>query len=182
MAADTILYKDPSLDNFIDQLNDVNINSTCYLTVLAGPNEKDKNHFLKKISERVAELNRVDLRSIISIDEEKSFQNINDLFKSIQSGSKTLYFSHGDILSGEYTGFTYSSNRYATPQEKYLLKKIRASEKIVFLDLHDMENITPTLSRYTQKIIRFDRPNNLLGKLKQIHVHGSSFINKRQTS
>lgn len=185
MASDTISHDDDSLNSFLEQLGHIDLESSCYLVVLAGPNKSAKEAFLKKLSATAGELNAVDMRDLVSSDEQGSYKKIDALFQSLRSNHKNLYLAHADALSGEYTGFTLSSTRYATPQEKYLLKKIKVSEKIVIMDLHDFENVTSTLARNAQKIIRFDKPSsfpsNLFWKLKQIHVHGSHFTNKRES-
>ena len=167
----------------IDQLNEVNLDSSYYLMLLVGPYRAGKKKTLSKIEDKVGSFKEIDLRDVITLDEEECFKKIDELFKYIGETEKNLYFKNGDALAGEYTGFTYSSTRYATPQEKYLLKKIKSSEKLVLIDIEDFENIDKTLERMAQSAIIFDQPSSTFGKLfwklKQIHVHGHTFSNKR---
>jgi hypothetical protein len=176
-------YNSSNIDSLIDKLSDVRVDGSYYLLVLAGKYTKGKNAFLSKLSKKAGEISSVDLRSVISTNEEDAYRNLDRLFTSMDDTQKVVHLEHGDVLSGEYTGFTYSSVRYATPQEKYLLNKIQQSEKVVILDLIDKANITKSLERKAQAAIDFDEPASGLGKLfwklKQIRLNGHTFENKR---
>jgi hypothetical protein len=176
-------YQDKEVSSIIDNFDDLNLESSYYLMLVVGPNEKAREDLLPRIERKVGMYKEVDLRDIILLNEDACYKKIDELFDSIEKNRKSLLFKHGDSLAGEYTGFTYSSTRYATPQEKYLLKKIRESEKFVVIELEDFENIDKTLERYSQTIIICDKPTSAMGKffwrLKQIHVNGHTFSNKR---
>lgn len=178
-----ITHNDKKISSLIDQLGDINLDSSYYLLLFVGPYKAGKKNILSKIEKKIGSFKEIDLRDVIRLDEEACFKKIDELFSYIGETEKNLVFKHGDALAGEYTGFTYSSTRYATPQEKYLLKKINGSEKFVIIDLEEMENIDKTLERYAQSAVIFDRPSSLFGKLfwklKQFHVHGHTFANKR---
>lgn len=171
------------VNRIIDKISNINIKGTCYLLVLAGKYQKGKHNLLNEISSRFGEMNSVDMREIISTNEEETYQKIDKLFNSIPKEDKYIYLENCDVLSGEYTGFTYSTNRYATPQEKYLLNKIKSSEKVVLMDIMDMANVHHTLRRFAQEIISFESPTGLFGKLlwkvQQIRIQGHTFENKR---
>lgn len=178
-----ISHSDKKISSFIDQLDEINLDSSYYLLLLVGPYKAGKENILSRIEKKTGAFKEIDLRDVITLNEEECFKKIDELFRSIGETEKNLYFKHGDALAGEYTGFTYSSTRYATPQEKYLLKKIKTSEKLVLIDLEEFENIDKTLERMAQAAIIFDQPassfGKILWKLKQIHVHGHTFANKR---
>lgn len=176
-------YNSSDADSLIDKLSGIRVDGSYYLLVLAGRYNSGKNAFLSKLSKKAGEISSVDLRSVISTNEEESYRNLDRLFASMDDSHKVIHLECGDVLSGEYTGFTYSTVRYATPQEKYLLNKIQNSEKVVILDLKDKANITKTLERKAQVAIEFDAPSSglsrLLWKLKQIRLNGHTFENKR---
>ncbi|TVQ68098.1 MAG: hypothetical protein EA360_00705 [Balneolaceae bacterium] len=169
----------------LDRLSQIDLTSSHYMMVLAGPNQALKNEFLKNISALLGDFSEIDLRSIISIDEEESKRKTDSFFKAISKSERNILLRNGDVLAGEYTGFTYSNVRYATPQEKYLLKRIKGSEKFFILDLKETENIDMTLRRFAQSAILFTAPTSLLGRLfwalKSIRLNGHTFINKRKS-
>ena len=185
-GTDIFLHSDKNLSSFTDKLGNIDLDSSYYLLVLAGPYKTGKNDFLKKLKNKIGDFQEIDLRSLITRYEEASYEKIDNAFKYIGETEKNILLRNGDVLAGEYTGFTYSTVRYATPQEKYLLKKIRGSEKFFVLDIQEFENIDKTLERNAQTIIRFDQPVSSLGKffwkLRQIKVHGHTFANKRPPS
>jgi hypothetical protein len=171
---------------FIDSLNEVDLDASFYLLLLAGPYKAGKKSVLGRLQKKLGEFLEIDLRDVIDLNEEQCFRNIDELFEYIGETEKNLLFRHGDALAGEYTGFTYSSTRYATPQEKYLLRKINGSEKFAVIDLDDVENIDKTLERFAQTAILFNGPSSFPGKLlwrlKQVRVNGHRFSNKRPKS
>lgn len=176
-------YNSGDLKNHIKTLSSLNLEASYYLLILAGPFKKGKQRFLIELKEHVGEFQRIDLREIISANEDESFKKIDKLFTFIGETEKNILFENGDCLAGEYTGFTYSSVRYATPQEKYLLKKIIGSERFFVMDLTDPENIDKTMERISQTAVFFDEADSFFGKilwrLKQIKVNGHTFSNKR---
>ncbi len=176
-------YNDKEVSSIIDNLKDLDLDSSYYLMLVVGPYKEAREDLLPRVEEKVGMYKEVDLRDIILLNEDACYKKIDELFDSIEGNRKSIHFKHGDALAGEYTGFTYSSTRYATPQEKYLLKKIKNSEKFVVIELEDLENIDKTLERYAHTTIICDKPTSMMGKffwrLKQIHVHGHTFSNKR---
>lgn len=174
-----ISYQDKEVDSLIRKMADLDLDASYYLLLLAGKNGSAKKQVLNKLNKESMEFHTADLRDIISTVEEDAYQNIDDLFHNLPESPRHLYLENADVLSGEYTGFTYSSVRYATPQEKYLLNKIRGSERIVILEMIDKANITKALERTAQTAIECDMPSGFFSKLKQIKVHGHTFENKR---
>ncbi|MDZ7718936.1 MAG: hypothetical protein U5K72_08980 [Balneolaceae bacterium] len=178
-----ISYNDKEVSSIIDNLDDINLESSYYLMLVVGPYKEAREDLLPRVERKVGMYKEFDLRDIILLNEEKCYKKIDELFSSIEENKKSLLFRHGDALAGEYTGFTYSNTRYATPQEKYLLKKIINSEKFVVIEFEDLDSIDKTLERYAQTTIICDKPTSMMGKffwrLKQIHVHGHTFSNKR---
>lgn len=162
-----------------NELNAFKNESSGKLLVFAGKNRSDKKSFVSKLGNSVTQ---VDLRNVVSTVEEETYENLESLFNSF-SDNEVVYLQNGDVLSGEYTGNTYSFRRYSTPQEKYLLKKIEQSQTGFVLDLLDEANVTNRMERVAQAIIRFDAPegglSRLFWKLKNISVHGHTFENKR---
>lgn len=174
-----ISHQDKEVDSLVRKMANLDLDASYYLLLLAGKNRSAKKEVLDKLKKESVVFHSADLRDIISTVEEDAYQNIDDLFKSLPESPRHLHLENADVLSGEYTGFTYSSVRYATPQEKHLLNKIRGSERIVILEMLDKANITKALERTAQTAIDCDLPTGFFSKLKQITVNGHTFENKR---
>ncbi len=177
-------FAEEDLNNYISQLSKINVDSSYYLLLLVGPYQKGKKRFLSKLSELLNEkISHIDLRNIISVDEAETTKNIDALFSNIKGKGKILFFSNADRLCGAYTGYTYSSNRYATPQERYLLQKIKEIEKIIIFDIEDAYNADATMRRYAHHAVIFDKPKSLFSKLTwklgSVTFHGHEFENER---
>lgn len=175
-------YSDQHISSYLESLKN-RAADPYHLLILAGPYKKAREPFLSDLQKAVGELSYVDLREIVGPVEEQTYKNIDALFDSLGDTEQNLCFLNGDVLCGEYTAYSYSAVRYATPQERYLLRKIAASDRLFILDLNDPDNIDPTLKRHSHAIIRFNGPSSFFDRLKwklgQIHVHGHTFTNKR---
>ena len=169
-------------DDVEEILNSFKADPSGKLIVLAGKNRGDKKNLVNKLQKSGAEVKAIDLRNIVSTVEEETFENVEELIGAL-NGGEIVYLNNGDVLSGEYTGNTYSFRRYATPQEKYLLNKIEESSSGFVLDLLDEANVNNLIERKSKAVIEFKAPKSGLGKLfwrlKQIGVHGHTFENKR---
>lgn len=174
-----ISYQDKEVDSLVRTMANMDHDASYYLLLLAGKNKSAKKQILDKLKKESVEFHAIDLREIISTVEEDAYRHIDEMFKNLPESPRHLYLENADVLSGEYTGFTYSSVRYATPQEKYLLDKIRGSERIVILDMVDKANITKALERTAQTAIECDLPKGFFSMLKKLKVHGHTFENKR---
>lgn len=181
-------YSDNEINSLFSKLKKLNVDKSYYLTLLIGPFQKGKNNLLKDAASKLAEeIYSVNLDQVITTNEEETYKNIDNLFELInKQGTKYVHFSNGDRLSGVYTGYSSSVERYATPQERKFLKTINECEKVIFLELKDRHNLNPTLRRMTHTIIKFDEPmsfvDKILWKVKQIRVHGSEFESSRKIS
>ncbi len=183
---ETFSFSDKRTTSLLSDLDELNLESSHYLLLLVGIYEAGKKNILNKLQKKRGPFKEIDIREMISLNEQESYKKIDRVFDSIGENDKNILFRNGDALAGEYTGFTYSSVRYATPQEKYLLKKIRHTERFYVIDMKEYENIDKTLQRYAQVAILFNKPNSFLGglfwKLRQIKVNGHTFANKRPST
>lgn len=177
-------YNSGEISSYIDSLGEIDIKNTFNLLILSGPYRSAKETFKKRVEKKIGTLTELDLRTLIFNDEEKSFGKIDAFFEQISETDNRFILRNGDVLAGEYTGHTYSTVRYATPQEKYLLKKMNASNGFYVIDILEYENIDKTLERNSQNIVRFDQPHSFMGKLiwklKQVSLNGHTFANKRR--
>ena len=179
-------HTDKELSSIIGDLKNIDIESSYYLLLMIGRYKSGKKSFMSRVKKEIGEFEEINLAEYVDYNEEKTFQKIDKLFSYIGETEKNILFRNGDFLSGEYTGFSYSSQKYATPQGKYLLKKIKASEKFIIIDTEDPANVDKTMERYAQLGVRFDEADSLFGKiiwrLKQIRLQGHTFSAKRTTA
>jgi len=176
----TFKHSEKETDTFLKNVKQMNVDSSYYLTLLAGENGSAKNAFFKKAKQEFGdELEVVDLRTVISAVEEESYEKIDEMIASL-TDKKYVWLDHGDELDGVYTGYSSSVRRYATPQEKYLIGKITSTEKVYFISLEDRHAVTNFMRRHAQTLITFEYPSSFLGRLKQITLNGSSFSSNRQ--
>lgn len=179
-----MVYNSSEIPSYIDSLGEAEPGEEFYLLVLSGPYKAAKKAFEQRIEKKVGSLTEVDLRTLIFNDEQESFKRIDSFFEQLSDSDNAFILRNGDVLAGEYTGHTYSTVRYATPQEKYLLKKMKESNCFIVIDILEYENIDKTLERHAGNIVRFDQPHSFFGKLmwklKQISVNGHTFANKRR--
>lgn len=179
-----MIYSSNEIDSYIDSLGEIKPGNEFYLLVLSGPYKSAKKRFEERVEKKVGSLTEVDLRTLIFNDEQESFKRIDSFFEQLSSSDNAFILRNGDVLAGEYTGHTYSTVRYATPQEKYLLKKMKESNRFIVIDILEYENIDKTLQRHAANIVRFDQPQSFFGKLlwklKQVSLNGHTFANKRR--
>lgn len=183
-TAQSFAHTDSEIQSFIDGLTSQEVDNSYYLTLLIGSNKRAKKDFLNDLAKKSESITSINLGDVISSDEEESKANMDSLFNNLSSSDKYIYFEDGDAFGGVYTSFSYSTERYATPQEKYFIKKAQESEKIIFLDIKDEYASSNTLKRFAQTIITFEEPKSFMDKIfykmSKIHVHGSGFESKRK--
>ncbi|MEX0770925.1 MAG: AAA family ATPase [Balneolaceae bacterium] len=177
-------YNAPEVNSFIEELKQVNVDSSYYLLLLVGPYRKGKKQFLENLADRAGQsITHIDLHDIVTMYEDETYENIDSLFQELHKEESILFFSNGDRLCGAYTGYTYSKTRYATPQEKYFLKKIQKLEKIILLDILDEDNVDKTLERNSHFTLSFNKPTSILKRftwsLGNYSFHGHQIVSKR---
>lgn len=179
-------HSDKEITNFLDRVSEINLDRSHYMLILIGPYKPGKKKLQNRLQKKLGEFIEIDLSSVITQNEEESYKNIDELFTMISKTDKNLLFNNGDVLAGQYTGYTYSSTRYATPQEKYFLNNINGCEKFCVLNLDEPEAIDKRLEQFAQAAIRFDNPKsflaNLIWKIKQFKLQGHTFVSKRPLS
>jgi len=173
-------HSDEGTSSFLQKLPNLKVDDSYYLTLLAGKNRGAKRDFINKIKKQAGnDIVEIDLRDVITTVVEESRENIDRMISSLES-EKYVLLTNGDQLGGVYTGFSYSVRRYATPQERYLLKKISEAGKIFILDLDDIHTVNNLMKRHAHTLITFDYPETFLGKLKQVTFNGHTFSSKRR--
>ncbi|MBD3615702.1 MAG: hypothetical protein HUJ22_03945 [Gracilimonas sp.] len=154
------------------------------LIVFAGPFTTNRKAALDELKREVSSnVVEVDLAEIVTPYEEESYKNLDDCIESIEKDASMVIFKNAEQLNGAYTGFTSSIVKYASPQEKYFLKKVKEIDTPVVLEFKELDHLDRTIVRKADSVVLFKAPSSLIEKLawkvQNIHVHGSRFLSPR---
>lgn len=179
-----IVYGDSSFKELTEYLSASKSDDTHHLFLFLGHYDPDKLEAVRELSQAVdLSVEQIDFNDIVSRSETETFVNLDRLFDKYQSGNSILYFSNGAKLCGAYTGFTKSRVKYATPQERYFLKKVQEYKGIVVIDITEYSDADQTIRRAAQSIIKFPLPKSpikrFLWHLKHWSPHGYDLKTKR---
>lgn len=155
-----------------------------HLCLFLGVYHPDKKSALKDVSNSTGlSVSTVDFNDLVHKSEKETFQKLDDFFDQHQNSESILYFKNGDKLCGAYTGFTHSRVKYATPQERYFLKKVRDFKGIVIVDITEYTAADKTLRRAAASIMSFPLPESTVQRffwhLKNYTLHGFELRSKR---
>jgi hypothetical protein len=179
-------HGDKEITRFLEKISQINLDRSHYLLLFIGKYKSGKKSMLNRLRKKVGDFAEIDLENVISPNEEESYAKIDKIFSSLPSTTKNILFKNGEALTGQYTGYTYSTVRYATPQERYLINKMKGSEKFYVLELNESEAVDKTMERFAQAAIEFEAPGSFFGKLlwriTQIKINGHTFPSNRPSS
>lgn len=152
--------------------------------VFAGDFDQNRNYAVDQVKrETLGNIVEIDLNEIITPFEEETYTNIDDVFAGIPDDTSLLIFRNGSMLSGVYTGFTYSAVKYATPQEKYFLNKLGDLTCHVLLDFDHVDQVDRMIQRVADICVQFRAPSSLIERVawwaKNIRVNGSNLPSPR---
>lgn len=179
----TFDYNSASYKEFLKRFRELD-GSKHMLIVFAGPFSTNRNAALDELKrEVIGEAVTVDLAEIVTPYEEESYANLDECIQSIDENAPLVIFKNAEQLNGVYTGFTSSVVKYATPQEKYFLKKVSEVKAPVVLEFKELDELDLTVTRTADAVVRFKAPSSLIEKLawkvQNIHVNGSNFLSAR---
>ncbi len=182
-----VSYNDSSYDELVSSIKNSHTSETHYLCLFLGlysPNKQKALEDLTKATGSEAEI--IDFNDIVSKSEEETFRNLDEVFDKHKDTDHILYFKNGDKLCGAYTGFTHSRVKYATPQERYFLKKLQEHRGIIVVDISEFTAADKTIRRAAQSIVKFVLPQSRLRRffwhLKNYTLHGFQLKSKRPES
>ena len=179
----TFEYNSPKHKDFLKKFRQTD-SSEHMLIVFAGSFDTNRKEAIDELKrEIIGEAVEVNLAEIVTPYEEESYANIDDCIKEIDREAPLVIFRNSEQLNGVYTAFTSSAVKYATPQEKYFLKKIREINTPVLLEFKDLDQLDRTVSRTADFVVLFKPPSSLLEKVawkvQNIRVNGSNFLSPR---
>jgi hypothetical protein len=179
-----VTYGDAFYKRLLSHLEDFLNQKTYHLCLLIGEAKKAKKRALTQVAEKSGlELLSVDANDIIIQNEEECKQNIDSLFENFNPEKQLLHVKNGSRFSGVYIGNTLSKVKYATPQERYFLKKVKENGGLFVIEIDETDDAERTIRRAAQSIVNFPPPRSGLKKmiwnLKQVSLQGSHLKNDR---
>jgi hypothetical protein len=182
-AAHTFEYNSVNYKEFLRKFKNFD-SSKHTLIVFAGPFHTNRNAAMDELKrEVIGKVVEVDLAEIITPYEEETYQNIDRALEDIDQKASLIIFRNAEQLNGVYTAFSGSIVKYATPQERYFLQKVKNIKAPVVLEFKDFDQLDRTVVRTADSVMYFRPPSSLIErlvwKLQNVHVHGSSFLSPR---
>lgn len=144
-------------------------------------------HKKKALTDFETKLNRtveiIDMGELVSKIESRTVENFDRFFDGLDQNDTILYFRNGSKLCGAYTGYSKSRVKYATPQERYFLKKIEQFDGLVILDIEEFDDADLTMRRAARSIVHFPLPDSKIRRffwhLRNFSPHGFELKTKR---
>lgn len=179
-----VSYNDSSFREWEDYLTEEIDRKVHHLCLFLGAYEPNKKQALKRLSSKFnREVQVIDADDLVSKIESETYKRLDKLFSSLNRFDDIIYLKNGDKLCGSYTGFTHSQVKYATPQERYFLKKVKAFKGLVIVDIDEFTNADTTLRRAAKSIVSFPLPDSILKRfiwhLKNYSFNGYDLRSKR---
>lgn len=184
MKADNFFeYKSLNYKEFLKKFR-TSDNTKHSLIVFAGPFTTNRNAALDELKREIlGEAVEIDLAGVITPYEEESYKRLDECIEAIEKDAPMVVFKNAEQLNGAYTSFSESTVKYATPQEKYFLKRLKEIHAPVVLEFKDFDQLDRTVERTADAVIGFKAPSSfieqMVWKLQNIHVHGSRFLSLR---
>ncbi|MDZ7680178.1 MAG: hypothetical protein U5J63_00365 [Fodinibius sp.] len=126
---------------------------------------------------------QIDTSDIASRIESEAYEKIDKFFDEIDKADDILYFQNGGKLCGVYSSHSHSKVKYATPQERYFLKKVKEFSGLVIVDIEEFSDADKTMRRAAGSIISFTLPDSTLKRfmwhLRRYTFHGFELKTKR---
>lgn len=154
------------------------------IIVFAGNFAENRKYALTQFeAETLGETKKINLSDYISVSEEESYAKLDTLFEDLRSVDSLIVFKEAEQLCGVYVGHTYSVVKYATPQEKYFIKKLQQLNCSSILEFENEAHLDKAIQRVADAVVRFRVPSSKLEKLffwlTQVRVHGSNLPSRR---
>jgi hypothetical protein len=179
-----ISFGDSNYTDLIDHLTTEINENRHHLSLFLGLYEPNKEKALKEFENKFNRKVRViDTSELASRIESETFEKLDEFFDNMDQADDILYFKNGDKLCGVYASNSHSRVKYATPQERYFLKKVKAFNGLVIVDIEEFSDADKTLRRAAHSIISFTLPKSKLKRafwhLKNFSPHGFELKTKR---
>lgn len=179
-----ISYGDATYSELIEHLAVNENRDTHHLSLFLGIYEPNKHKALKELENKLGrEVQVIDTSQLASRSESESYKKIDKFFGEVDNSDDILYFQNGDKLCGVYSSNSHSRVKYATPQERYFLEKVKAFNGLVIVDIEEFSDADKTLRRAAGSVISFTLPDSIIKRfmwhLRRYSFHGFELKTKR---
>ena len=177
-------YGDDSFNKLREELERTADLKEHHLSLFLGVYKPNKQKALETIANQLdRDVEVIHTEKLVSKIESETFDNLDALFDEVHQSDAILYFKNGDKLCGAYTGNSHSRIKYATPQERYFMKKVKSFNGLVVVDIEEYTDADKTLRRAAQSIVSFNLPDSVFQRfmwhLKNYSTHGFELKTKR---
>lgn len=178
-----ISYEGPGFRDLAGSLKNRE-NGKAHLSLFLGVYDPDKKEALEELArENGGEIATIDLEEVVSRSEEETYRALDRVFDRYAGSGAILYFENGDQLCGVYTNYSHSRVKYASPQERYFLRKAKEYSGVVIVDISEFTAADKTIRRAADSIVTFTLPGSpikrFLWHLKHYTLQGSQLRSKR---
>lgn len=155
-----------------------------HLSLFLGLYEPNKQKALEDLEKKLnRKVSTIDTSTLASRIESETYEKLDQFFEDMNQSDDILYFKNGDKLCGVYASNSHSRVKYATPQERYFLNKVKDFNGLVIVDIEQFSDADKTLRRAANSVISFTLPKSKLKRfiwhLKQYSFNGYDLKTKR---
>lgn len=179
-----ISYGDSNYSKLLDHLRFQIDKNNHHLSLFLGLFEPNKEKALNELEEKLGrDVKVIDTSELASRIESETYEMLDNFFDNMDQSEDILYFKNGDKLCGVYSSYSHSRVKYATPQERYFLKKVKNFKGLVIVDIEEFTDADKTLRRAAGSVISFTLPDSkwkrFFWHLKWYSFHGFELKTKR---
>lgn len=168
-----VSYGEQEYDDLMQHLAENVKKDRHHLSLFLGIYKPNKKKALKQLEDKLnKKVSTVDTSDIVSRIESETYEKLDQFFTDMHESDDILYLKNGDKFSGVYTSSSHSHVKYATPQERYFLKKVKEFNGLVVIDIEEFSDADITLRRAAHSIVSFTLPES---KLKRAFWHLRNF-------
>lgn len=168
-----VSYGEQEYEELLQHLVDDVEKDRHHLSLFLGIYEPNKKKALKQLEKKLnKKVSIVDTSELASRIESEAYEKLDQFFEDMHESEDILYLKNGDKLFGVYTSSSHSQVKYATPQERYFLKKVKEFNGLVIVDIEEFSDADKTLRRAAHSIVTFTLPQS---KLKRAFWHIRNF-------
>lgn len=172
-----VSYGQQEYDQLLEHLVEDVKKDRHHLSLFLGIYTPNKQKALKELEDKLnKKVTVVDTAKLASRIESETYEKLDQFFANMNESDDILYFQNGDKLCGVYTSNSHSHVKYATPQERYFLNKVKEFNGLVIVDIEQFSDADKTLRRAAHSIVSFTLPaskfKRALWHLKNFSPHG----------
>jgi hypothetical protein len=179
-----ISYNSAAFDELVSHLSQEIDKQEHHLCLFLGLYKPNKKTAVKKLASTLdREVEFVDTSELVVRNETETIENIEAFFAQQKQSDVILYFENGHTLCGVYTGNSHSKVKYATPEERHFLRKVKEFNGLVILDIEEFSDADKTMRRAAESTVSFTLPDSIIKRfwwhLKNYTLHGCELKTKR---